>query len=146
LGTSNQITARFGSRGQYRVVEFIYAGPNEWKFDGNGDPVAPGARDLAESLRRQLTERQVSASQIEQHGFYGWGFNTQFKRHAYYNVLNPADRECYLSISMNWFLLQAMLLRSPHAHFDCYCETVELALQSLPMVSGIAWGRNLPKL
>jgi len=58
-------------------------------FDSELNPAAPGARDLAETIVAKLRNRVSVVTQVEQHEFYGWAFETAVGKGAFYNVLNP---------------------------------------------------------
>jgi hypothetical protein len=123
----------------YRTAEFNSTFSNEWVFDGDGNPLAPGARDLAEAIASNLRGRVSSVTAIEQHEYYGWGFAAIFDGSTFYNVLNPVDVDCYLTVSMNWYGLKSLLLRRPRASFDRYCAALRGALNDIPQVSVVKW-------
>src|SRR5688500_776577 len=96
----------------YRTVAFKFTSPDEWTFDQNNSPTAPGARDLAEAIVANLRPHVTTVSEIEQHEFYGWRFQATLDHSTFCNVLNPVE-ECYLTVSMNWYELKWLLLKRP---------------------------------
>jgi hypothetical protein len=122
----------------YRTVVFNSTFPNEWKFDENENPSAPGARELAETIVAKLRPRVASVSEVEQHEYYGWGFTTTLQRGTFYNVLNPAD-DCYLTVSMDWYALKAILRQRPRQPFERYCDALVDALREISEVSNVRW-------
>lgn len=123
----------------YCTVQFNSTFPNEWVFDANDNPAAPGARDLAEEIAAKLRGRASSVTAVDQHEYYGWGFEAVFEGSTFYNVLNPVDADCYLTVSMNWYALKALLLKRPRASFDRYRAVLSDVLNSISQVSGIQW-------
>ena len=123
----------------YRTVAFKSTFPNEWTFNENECPVAPGARELAEVIVSSLRSRLSSVTSVEQHEYYGWGFATVLDRSRFYNVLNPVDDDCYLTVSMDWYSLKSLLLMRPHVSFDQYCSIISETLQKIPEVSDVKW-------
>ena len=122
----------------YRTVEFKSTFPNEWAFDKKENPIAPGARALAEAIAAKLRERLSSVTSIKQHEYYGWGFEATCDGSTFYNVLNPAD-ECYLTVSMDWYGLKTMFFRRPRICFDRYCAILGESLRDIPDVSDVEW-------
>src|SRR5690242_3760548 len=118
----------------YRTVQFVSSYPNEWSFNDKGDPLAPGARDLAEAIVTELRGHLPLVTMVEQHEYYGWGFHATCEGSRFYNVLNPAD-QCYLTVTMRAYYTKALLLRRPRRTFDRYCAILTSALQELPKVS-----------
>lgn len=55
-------------------VTFDAAYPDDAQFDGQGNPVIPGGRAVAEAIRNKLQDAGVFCSDLGQHGFYGWAF------------------------------------------------------------------------
>jgi hypothetical protein len=124
---------------QRRAVEFKSTFPNEWTFNESGSPVAPGARELAEVIVSGLRSRPSSITPVEQHEYYGWAFATVFDRSRFYNVLNPVDADCCLTVSMDWYILKSLLLMRPRDSFDQYCGIISETLQQIPEVSEVKW-------
>jgi hypothetical protein len=122
----------------YRTVVFISTFPNEWTFDENDNPLAPGARQLADTIAAKLLSQVVSVSEVHQHEYYGWEFDVLTENGTFVHVLNPGDR-CYLTISMRWHWLKAILLKQPRQVFERYCEFLTETLQFIPEISRIEW-------
>lgn len=122
-----------------RSVTFLSKFPNEWTFNENETPTAPGARELAETIVAKLRQRVVSVSEVDQHEYYGWGFWATTDRGTFYNVLNPAADECYLTLSMEWYAWKFLLFQRPRQTFDHYCEILTEALREIAEVSAIEW-------
>jgi hypothetical protein len=123
----------------YRTVQFESTFANEWRFDANEFPVAPGARDLAEAIVGELGKRVSGISAVEQHSFYGWAFEARYAGCRFINVVNPAEPVCYLTIHLCWYWLRAVLLQRPRRVYDEYCVVVSEALAAIPQVSGVRW-------
>ncbi len=68
-------------------------------FDDDGEPVIPRGKRLAEEIMSRLSDAGLSAQRLDQHSFYGWGFDTDCGGVSYYNVLNALDGEAYLTVS-----------------------------------------------
>lgn len=123
----------------YRTAEFTSSFPNEWVFDANENPIAPGARELAEAFAIELRRRVESTMPIGQRDYYGWEFVARFDGCRFLNVLNPVDDTCYLTVQLLWQWLRALLLQRPHATFERYCQVVSDTLAAIPQVSAVQW-------
>ncbi len=125
----------------YRAVEFQSSFQGDWRFDENDEPIGPGMRDLADAIVGRLGVHVTSVSPIRQHEYYGWGFDAVFEQSTFYNVINPIDQgECYLTVSMDSYVLKKLLMKRPQEAFDRYCNAVSDTLREIPEVSGIKWG------
>jgi hypothetical protein len=51
----------------YRTTRFRYQGNVEWAFDDNGEPKAPGGRQLADSIAAALRDLGARVADVEQH-------------------------------------------------------------------------------
>jgi hypothetical protein len=123
----------------FRTVVFHHTFENEWRFDDHNTAVAPGARDLAEGVARELGKSVNVITPVEQHSYYGWAFEVKFAGCRFVNVLNPADEECYLTVQLCWYWLHAFLRRRPRPRFEAYCLILEQALVAIPQISGVVW-------
>lgn len=123
----------------YRTVVFKSAYPDEWKFDEKGNPLAPGARELADNFVGTLANHVSSVSPVEQHSYYGWRFVAKHNGCTFHNVMNPVGDECYMTLSMSWYWLKAVLGRKPWMAFDRYCGVLDQVLHSLTKVSNPVW-------
>jgi hypothetical protein len=123
----------------YRTLEFGSTFPNEWKFDANEAPVAPGAKELADAIARELSKYVKEVTPVSQHSYFGWAFDVNFAGWWFFNVLNPADARCYLTIHLPWCWLRGLTLQRPRQRFDEYCRSLEQALMAIPQVSEIVW-------
>ncbi len=63
----------------------------------------------------------------------------RFGGRRFYNVLNPVDDQCYLTIefSLQWFW--ALMGCRPQNTFDSYCHALTEALAEIPQMSSITW-------
>ena len=122
-----------------RTVEFRSAFPNQWQFDEEGTPTAPGARELAEAILAALHQRGVTAGPIEQHSNYGWEFETRFQDLTFHNVVTPMEGEAAMVVETKGDLLNALMLRKPGRKFEGYCAVVGVALAQIPQVSDVQW-------
>ena len=123
----------------YRTVEFQSVFTNEWQFDDAGNAVAPGARELAGAIVASLRSRVQSTTTVEQHSYYGWGFDVVFANRRFYNVVNPLDVECFLTVKFPWQWFWALLLCRPREAFDRYCQVLSDSLAEIPQVSEVKW-------
>ena len=123
----------------YRTVSFLCAEPVEWEYDDRGDPVTPGGKELTEQIAAALAGRGCRTSEVEQHEDYGWSFVAQVGSDTFHQVVNPVDRDVYLTIEMEGVLLKRLLLRRPQLSLQRYCDLVGASLASIPGVSGIQW-------
>jgi len=123
----------------YRSVNFKSEYPDEWGFDAQKNPIAPGSRELADKIFEILSKQVTATTPIRQHSFYGWAFGARFNDSTFYNVLNPAGGECYLTISSDRYWIRTLLLKRPKKCFENYCELVNEVLQQVPKVSEIVW-------
>ena len=117
----------------YRSVRFRSTIPAPW---GDGF-VLPESRVGTDRIAEALAGRVSTVSSVEQHESYGWGFWTRFDGCTFDNVVNPLPEECYLTVSMNSYLLRWITFRKPRRTFDCYCDALEEALRTMPEVSDI---------
>src|SRR5438874_28096 len=101
----------------YRTLTFRSIFPNEWRFDSQGNPVSPGARELADHIVAQLRKRLRNVTDVSQHSFYGWGFRGEFDRTLFYHVLNPGD-EMYLTVNYGHYGLDWLLMKRPGRRFN----------------------------
>lgn len=124
----------------YRTVTFKSTFPNQWQFDHAGNAVAPGARELAEAIVASLRSRVESTTAIEQHSYFGWGFEVTFENRRFCNVVNPAGDEACLTVQFPWQWVWELLLRRPKKTFDRYCDVLADSLAAIPQVSAINWG------
>ncbi len=125
----------------YRTIVFTSTFPDKWTFDENENPTAPGARELANAIAAKLRCHVQSVSPVQQHEYYGWGFGATTDDSTFYNVLNPGD-ECYLTVSMNWYALKAILFRHPSNKFAHYCGLIAEVLREIPEISEVRWQAN----
>jgi hypothetical protein len=123
----------------HRTLELTSHFPNEWVFDENENPVAPGARELAEAIVSNLRARASSVTEVDQHEHYGWTFDVVFEGSTFSNVVNPVDEVDYLTVSMDGYRLKALLLERPRATFDRYCAVLHDALNAISEVSNLRW-------
>ena len=123
----------------YRTVTFDYAGELGGVFDEDGYPVTPAGRDLTLRIATALASGDSRVSEVEQHEDYGWSFSCQVGKDGFFQVVNPADREVYLTVQMPGYLVKRLLLGTPRRAFDRYCEKLGAALASIPGVSGLRW-------
>jgi hypothetical protein len=123
----------------YRTVEFKHTFPDEWVFDENENPIAPGARELANAVVSGLSARISNVSRVQQHSFYGWGFDVEFEGSTFYNVVNPADEKCYLTVQMLGYWLKWLLRKRPRDSFERYSTVLTEVLRDIPALSGINW-------
>jgi hypothetical protein len=93
---------------------------------------------LAEAIIAMLRPRVASVSEVSQHEYYGWGFTATTEDATFYNVLNSVD-ECYLTVSMDWYALKALLLQRPRRMFDRYSDVLSDALREIAEVSNLKW-------
>jgi hypothetical protein len=123
----------------HRTVAFACDGPLEWDYDHAGDPVGPGGRALTERIAAALAVAGCRASSVEPHEDFGWGFGARFGGDDFYQVLNPVERDAYLTIVMSGFLLKRLLGRKPGLAFDRYCGLIGATLASIPGVRDVEW-------
>jgi hypothetical protein len=123
----------------HRTVVFEFAPAIEWEYDEHGDPVRPGGRSLAEAIASRLAAGGASASAVEQHEDYGWAFSVTNAGDRFQHVLNPVERDVYLTIRMEGYLAKRLFLRRPEAAFERHCSHVSAALASIPGVSDLDW-------
>jgi hypothetical protein len=122
-----------------RAVEFRSGFANDWQFDADGNPVAPGARELADAIAGELEKHADVVVPVEQHSYYGWAFETRFAGCRFINVLNPGDKRCYFTVELCWCWVRALLLQRPRHRFDAYCAVLEKSLAAIPRVSDVVW-------
>ena len=122
-----------------RTVEFRSAFANQWQFDEEGTPTAPGARELAEAIVAALQQRGVTTGSIHQHSNHGWGFETRFEELTFHNLVSPMEGEAAMVIETRSDLLNALMLRRPGRKFEGYCGVVGEALAQIPQVSDVQW-------
>jgi hypothetical protein len=67
------------------------------------------------------------------------GFGAKWEGCSFYNVLNPGDDECHLTVSMRGYTLKVLLLKQPRVWFDRYSALLTEALREIPEVSQIKW-------
>lgn len=123
----------------YRTVSFASAEAIEWEYDEEGEPVTPGGKELTGKIAASLAAAGCRVSEVEQHEHYGWGFAVRLGNDSFCQVLNPVDREVYLTIEMEWFRMKRLLLRRPRLAFERYCRLVDATLASLPGISEVRW-------
>jgi hypothetical protein len=123
----------------HRTVAFVSDEPLDWDYDHAGDPVGPGGRALTERIAAALAAAGCQASTVEQHEDFGWGFSARFGDEGFYQVLNPVERDAYLTIEMGGFLLKRLLGRRPELAFERYCGLVGAALASMPGIRDVQW-------
>jgi hypothetical protein len=111
----------------------------EWGYDDAGEPVTPGGRWLAEAIAASLATSSGTTTEVDQHEYYGWGFTCRFGKHSFYQVLNAADEDVYLTVQMEWYLVKKFLRHKPHAAFERYCGLVSAALATIKGVSEVRW-------
>jgi hypothetical protein len=116
--------------------------PNVWTFDEFGSPHVPGGHQLAETIAAKLITRLRDVTPVEQHEYFGWEFTASTDRASFYNVLNSADDYCYLTATMNWYGLKALLLKRPRADFEQYRELLTDVLHAIPEVSAVKWNAS----
>ena len=119
----------------YRTLQFRSGWPNEWVFDSHGDPIAPGARELADSLVAELRKR-MPLTAVCQHRFYGWGFRAELEGAKFYHVLNPAD-EAYLTIRYERYWLDCLLMKRGGRRFDRYTALLTEVLSGMPKIADV---------
>jgi hypothetical protein len=122
-----------------RTVKFKSSFVNEWRFDASGNPVAPGARELADRIASKIAERASVVRPIRQHSYYGWAFDVRYDNCRFINVLNPASDENYLSIKLGFYWLRWLLTRHSRQKLDEYCLVVKQALAAIPQISNVVW-------
>jgi len=122
----------------YRTLVFDSTWGNECVFSEQGDPMAPGARPLAEAIASGISSRGVAVGPVEQHSYHGWGFQVWFQRCGFFVILNPV-KECYLTISLQRRLLLWLTGRRPGFAFRAFGSLVESVLRTLDGVSGVRW-------
>jgi hypothetical protein len=120
----------------YRTLRFHSAWPNEWVFDALENPVAPGARALAECIVVELRKQLPSATDVFQHSFYGWAFRTEFEHAGFYHVLNPVN-DAYLTVDYERYWLDCLLMKRPNRRFDRYLSLLTDVLNGTPKVSDV---------
>jgi hypothetical protein len=76
---------------------------------------------------------------VEQHEDYGWAFSVTSGGDRFQHVLNPVERDVYLTIRMEGYLAKRLFLRRPEAAFERHCSHVSAALASIPGVSDLDW-------
>src|SRR5262245_55677968 len=108
----------------YRTVTFLCAEPPEWEYDERGDPITPGGRTLTEQIAASLAAAGCRTSEVEQHEDFGWGFSAWLGDDSFYQVLNPVERDVYLTVHMEGILVKRLLLRRPQLVFERYCSLV----------------------
>jgi hypothetical protein len=123
----------------YRTVRFASSFENEWKFDAKGDPIAPGARALANAVASELGRQEDSITHVAQWSFYGWAFAAKVRGCWFINVLNPTDKVCYLTVHLRKFWFHALTLRHPWRRLRAYCAILEKSLTGIPQVSEVIW-------
>jgi len=124
----------------YRTLEFKSEYPDEWQFDQEDNPIGPGSRELADEIAARLAEYASVISSVEQHSYYGWGFETRYENCTFYQVLNPADGDCYFTIQCLGYWLRKLLFKKPRQTFGRYCDVVDQALRRIPQISDLKWG------
>ena len=124
----------------YRTVEFRSSlVVDEPQFDEDDNPISPGSRELAELIANRMKSRVRLISSVDQHEYYGWGFEAATDKATFYNVLNPAGEENYFTVSMDWYLIKLMLLRRPIESFEAYCALLTDTLEGIPGLSDFHW-------
>ena len=123
----------------YRTVSFAYRDDIDWIFDAEGNPVTPGGKELAASIAAALASGDSEVSDVEQHEYYGWSFTCRAGGDAFFQVVNAAGHEVYLTVQMEWYLVKRLLLRTPRRAFDRHCEKLGAALASISGVSNVHW-------
>ncbi len=123
----------------FRTAEFRSTFANNWQFDENENPIAPGVRELADTIARELESRANVVSLIEQHSYYAWSFEAKFAGCRFVNVLNPGDEACYLTVQLCWYGARVLLLQRPRKRFDTYCSILEASLAAIQGVSDVVW-------
>jgi hypothetical protein len=122
----------------YRTAAFTSTLEDGPVFEDD-EQVAPGGRALTQAIVDRLRGTMTSVSDVDQHEYYGWSFSTETGDASYYNVLCPAGDECYLTVSMDWYVFKLLLLRRPKASFEHYCMAVKSVVESISGVSGVVW-------
>jgi hypothetical protein len=122
-----------------RTVEFKSALPDEWQFAEDGNPVAPGSRGLADEIVAELSEKVSEITPVEQHSYYGWGFETRFEGCRFYHVLNPVAGDCYLTVQCVGYWRRRILFLRPQETFNRYCDVLDHALNNVRGVSDVRW-------
>jgi hypothetical protein len=122
-----------------RSVEFKSTFANDWQFTAGGDPIAPGARELADVIVRELSSRMRIVEPVEQHSYYGWAFAVEFAGCRFDNVINPGNQRCYLTVRLCWQWLRALLLQHPQQRFEEYCKVLSAVLGAIPQLSNVTW-------
>ena len=123
----------------FRTVEFLSTFASEWQFDASGNPVAPGARELADAIANKLGKRMNVVLPVELHSYFGWAFEVAFGGCRFINVLNPGNENCYFTIKLCWYGLRTLLLQRLRRKFDEYCIILENVLAEIPPVSSVVW-------
>jgi hypothetical protein len=122
----------------HRTLVFDSSWKNEWKFNSDDNPIAPGAKELAQEIVKVLKRKVSGISDVSQHSHYGWGFSTEFDDVSFYQVLNPVDA-VYLTVKMESYFLKVLLLQRPKASFERYCVFLEEALGEVQGISNLRW-------
>ena len=120
----------------YRTLKLQSSWSNEWVFDEHENPIAPGARELADGIAAELERQLECVTDVSQHSFYGWGFTTQFDHASFYHVLNPSD-PVYLTIGYRNYWLDWLLLRRPLERFDRYMSLLIGVVKNMPKVTDV---------
>ena len=99
----------------YRKVEFKSEYPDDWQFDENDNPIAPGSREVADQIAAQLADHVSEVSPVDQHSYYGWSFETNFENCRFYQVLNPVDGDCYFTVQCLGYWIRKLLFKKRSA-------------------------------
>lgn len=124
----------------YRTVEFDSTFPNEWRADEDGNTLGPGARELAEAIVHEIGPSMRVCLALEQHKDYGWRWDVEFEGVRFVNVLNPVDKDCYLTVELGWYPVRWLLGQKPGKRLQRYCAQLTEALGHVPQVSNVRWG------
>ena len=122
----------------YRTLQFRSGWPCEWVFDAHENPVAPGARDLAEAIVQELKQDLPNTTEVSQHSYYGWSYETEYEGATFHQVINPTD-EVFLTVRYQGYWWHWLLLRGPHGRLERYCGLLAAAVRRVPGLSDLHW-------
>lgn len=127
---------REGNRPNF--VTFDANFPDDAVWDGQGNLLIPGGRQITETIKGKLQEFGIQCSDVYQHSFYGWGFTA---------IYNKAKFRCLLQVGEAWLLLfdqesslatQLLGLEKQH-EFEYLQEKVHHILKFAQQFSNTLW-------
>ena len=127
------------------TVRFSSAFPNQWLFDDEGNPSAPGARELADAIVAALRKQPgvTELTPVAQHENYGWIFSARYEDCTIRHFVNPIEQEAEVTLEVEGYLRKKLLLQRPGRTLLRYQQLLASTLNQIPQISDVQLGAGV---